>query len=781
MEKSNNGKIRAASKSKRKYAHPISSREDILKALKPSPQNRDRLAKQLNLKSDKEKEALRRRLRAMVRDGQLVVNRKDQYIPLEQSDLIKGRVSAHRDGFGFLIPDDGGDDLFLSPRQMRQVLHGDRAVVRIANTDQRGRLEGAIVEVIERAHATVVGRFSEARGIGVVLPENKRLTQDVLIPPGKQGEAKQGQIVIAELISQPSRNQQPTGKIIKVLGEHMAPGMEIEIALHSHDLPHEWSHEVLNEIEAYGEEVPEESKKDRLDLRDVPLLTIDGADARDFDDAVFCEKSKSGWRLLVAIADVSAYVKKDSALDKSATERATSVYFPSQVIPMLPEVLSNGLCSLNPDVERLCMVCEIELDKNGAVQGWRFDEALMRSHARLTYNEVAAMLFDGDKELREKHAHVLPHLDTLHDMYRAMKKERKRRGAIDFETTETYFKFEENRKIRSIEPRVRNDAHRIIEECMIAANRCAARFLKKHKIHSLYRAHEGVKEEKMIALREFLGDQGLHLPGGDKPRAEDFAKVIAEISERPDRELIQTVMLRSLAQAVYSPDGEVGHFGLSLEDYAHFTSPIRRYPDLLVHRAIRHVLQTGSSSNFDYSFAEMVALGEHSSMCERRADEATRDVSDWLKCEFMQDKVGEKYHGIVSAVTSFGMFVMLKDLHIEGLIHITSLPTDYYHFDQASHRLVGKNGRNEYRLGDELQITVAAVNLDDRKIDFDLDKLVARTNKAVYSSPKNARKKKGKKAKKDKKVKKGKRNKRKLSAEKGRKSKSKSNRRRRRK
>ena len=641
-----------------------------------------------------------------------------------------------------------------------------------------------IRDSIERAHATVVGRFAQARGIGVVQPENKRLTQDVLIPPGKQGEAKQGQIVIAELITQPTRSQQPTGKIIKVLGEHMAPGMEIEIALHSHDLPHEWSHEVLQEIESYGEEVPEDAKTDRLDLRDVPLVTIDGEDARDFDDAVFCEKKGPGWRLLVAIADVSAYVKKDSVLDKAATERATSVYFPSQVIPMLPEVLSNGLCSLNPDVERLCMVCEIELDKNGAVEGWRFDEALMRSHARLTYNEVAAMLFDGDKALREKHADLMPHLDTLHDMYRAMKKERKRRGAIDFETTETYFKFEENRKISSIEPRVRNDAHRIIEECMIAANRCAARFLKKHKIHSLYRAHDGVKEEKIIALREFLGDQGLHLPGGDKPRAEDFAKVIADISERPDRELIQTVMLRSLAQAVYSPDGEVGHFGLALADYAHFTSPIRRYPDLLVHRAIRHVLQTGGSSDFDYSFAEMVGLGEHSSMCERRADEATRDVSDWLKCEFMQDKVGENYHGIVSAVTSFGLFVMLKDLHIEGLIHITSLPTDYYHHDLASHRLIGKNGSNEYRLGDELEITVAAVNLDDRKIDFDLVKLVARTNNAVYSGSKNDRKKKSKKGKKDKKAKKGKqgkRNKRKLSAEKARKSKAKSGRRRKRK
>lgn len=750
MAKTPKSKKTGGRKKAGKYANPITSREDILKALATKPQNRRDLAKRLKLTSKEDQEALRRRLRAMVRDGQLVINRRDQYMPLAQSDLIKGRVTGHRDGFGFLIPDEGGDDLFLSPRQMRKVLHGDRAVVRVARVDDRGRLEGAIVEVIERAHKTVVGRFSEARGIGVVIPENKRLTQDILIPPGKEGEAKQGQIVLAELITQPSGRQQPTGKIVNVLGEHMAPGMEIEIALHSHDLPHEWHSKVLKEIKDYGEEVPEEAKENRLDLRDVPLVTIDGEDARDFDDAVYCEPIGSGWRLLVAIADVSAYVVKDSALDISATERATSVYFPSQVIPMLPEVLSNGLCSLNPKVERLCMVVEIMLDKNGQISSWKFDEALMNSHARLTYNQVAAMLFDGDKDLRKEFEHVLPHLENLHDLYRAMIKARAKRGAIDFETTETYFKFDENRKISSIEPRVRNDAHRIIEECMIAANRCAARFLKEHKINSLYRVHDGVKEEKVLALREFLADVGLHLPGGEKPRAEDFAKVIIDIRERPDREMIQTVMLRSLAQAVYSPDSETGHFGLSLEDYAHFTSPIRRYPDLMVHRAIRYILQNGKKQGFPYSMPEMVALGEHSSMCERRADEASRDVVDWLKCEYMQDKVGENFTGVVSSVTSFGLFVNLHDVHVEGLIHITSLPVDYYHFDPVSHRLIGKQGKHEFRLGDELEIKVAAVKLDDRKIDFDLIKQKKRTHNTVFSSSKKNEKKSGSKRRKGK-------------------------------
>jgi ribonuclease R len=466
-----------------------------------------------------------------------------------------------------------------------------------------------------------------------------------------------------------------------------------------------------------------------LDLRKTPLLTIDGADARDFDDAVYCEPKKNGWRLLVAIADVSAYVEKGTALDNEAVERGTSVYFPNNVIPMLPEVLSNGLCSLNPKVDRLCMVCEMHIDAKGEIKSFDFFEGLMRSHARLTYDEVATMIVDKDKTVRQSHAKIVPHLDELYALYHVLKKAREKRGAIEFETTEPVFKFDDQRKIQNIVAAERNDAHKVIEECMIAANVAAARFLKKKKMPTLQRTHAGPTTEKVLGLREFLGEFGLHLRGGEKPTPSDYGEVITAIQDRPDKHLIQTVMLRSLSQAVYSPDIETGHFGLAHEDYAHFTSPIRRYPDLLVHRGIRHILQGGKPKNFAYEYAAMVSLGEHSSMCERRADDATRDAVDWLKCEFMQDKVGEAYSGTVSGVTSFGLFLELDEVFVEGLVHITSLPSDYYSFDPVGHRLTGKRSGRIYRLGDRVEIIVARVDLDERKIDFELADKPAEENK----------------------------------------------------
>ncbi len=705
------------------YDRPIASRELLLKLLgEQGPLSRVDLAATLGLTDDEEQlEGLRRRLNAMERDGQVVRNRKDGYLPLAESDLIRGRIMAHRDGFGFLIPDDGGDDLFITPRQMRQVLHGDRAVVRVLGIDRKGRREGGIIEVLERAHEQVVGRFSRGRGVGFVIPDNKRITQDVLIPQQHIPEdIIEGQIVIAAITAQPSRHSQPVGKIVEILGDHMAPGMEIDIALRSHDLPHIWPEAVLKEITAFTEEVPEAAKKGKKDYRNTPLLTIDGEDARDFDDAVYCEREKNGWKLIVAIADVSSYVLPGTALDDAALERATSVYFPNQVIPMLPEVLSNGLCSINPDIDRLCMVCEMHISADGTLQNQTFHEGVMRSHARLTYNQVAAMISDGDKELRKEYKAVVPHLEDLFALYKVMRASREARGAIDFETTETYIEFDDNRKISRISPRERNDAHKMIEECMIAANRSAARFLKKHQLPSLYRLHDGPKTEKVEDLREFLVEFGLRLDGGDDPDPLDYARLMRQIQDRPDKHLIQTVMLRSLSQAVYSPDGEMGHFGLSLEDYAHFTSPIRRYPDLIVHRGIRHLIRQGSAKGFKFTHTDMVSFGEHSSMCERRADDATRDAVDWLKCEYMQDKLGEVYHGTVSGVTSFGLFLELHEVFVEGLVHITSLPRDFYRFDAPAHRLVGKRSGKQYRLGDTLEVMVASVNLDERKIDFEL-------------------------------------------------------------
>jgi len=532
--------------------------------------------------------------------------------------------------------------------------------------------------------------------------------------------AEEGQIVEIEITEHPNRNRSPLGKIVKILGDHMAPGMEIDIALRAFDLPHVWSVEALNQAESFGSEIPESAIEGRVDLREMPLLTIDGEDARDFDDAVHAEKLDSGnWRLWVAIADVSYYVEPKSPLDGDAQERATSVYFPSQVIPMLPEALSNGLCSLNPEVDRLCMVCEMEINTDGEIESHKFHQAVMNSHARLTYNKVAAMLVDGDEALREQYAAVLPGLEVMYDLFKTMLSAREKRGAIDFEMTETQFLFDDNKKIKSIEPRERNDAHRLIEEFMVAANVSAANFLLEHELPALYRIHETPSEEKLSGIRDFLGELGLSLGGGAEPKPSHYAALLKNAQQRPDAHLIQTVMLRSLKQAVYSPDN-VGHFGLSLEAYAHFTSPIRRYPDLQVHRTIRHLISSQKKKKWPVSHEDMEQLGDHCSMASRRADEATRDVSDWLKCEFMQDHVGEDYEGVISGVTGFGVFVELNEMYIEGLVHITALKNDYYQFDASGHRLTGERTRKTYRLGDTIKVKVVRVDLDEKKIDLEL-------------------------------------------------------------
>jgi len=707
-----------ANREAEKYDNPIPSREFIMELLEQQGTlNREQIAASLNLTNDDQLEALRRRMRAMERDGQVIYTRKGGYGLIRKMDLIKGRVQGHPDGFGFLIPDEGGDDLFLSAREMKSLMNGDRAMVHVKGIDRRGRREGGVIEVLERNNHRIVGRLFVEGGVCFVAPDNKRLTQDILITKENLAGATHGQIVSVEIIEQPSKYRQAIGKVIETLGDHMAPGMEIDIAIRSYDIPEAWSPEAEQEASRFTEEVPEQAKQGREDIRDLPLVTIDGEDARDFDDAVYCEQQGSGWRLLVAIADVSAYVKPGMALDRDAAERGTSTYFPERVIPMLPEVLSNGLCSINPDVDRLCMVCELNLNADGEVQNYRFFEGVMRSHARLTYTKVAAMLVDYDEPLRYQYAAQLPYLENLHALYKVLLKSRKQRGAIDFETTETRIVFGADRKIESIVPVVRNDAHKLIEECMLLANTAAADFLDKHELPALYRVHEGPNEEKVTDLRAFLSELGLDLGGGDSPEPKHYAKLLNRIKERHDAHLIQTVMLRSLKQAVYTPDN-AGHFGLAFDAYAHFTSPIRRYPDLLVHRAIRHVLQGGTADNFYCQHDQMAQYGEHCSMTERRSDEATRDATDWLKCEFMLDKVGEEFEGVISSVTSFGLFVELNNIYVEGLVHVTSLGKDYYHFDPTHHRMIGEHSRQIYRLGNRIRVIVARVDLDERKIDF---------------------------------------------------------------
>ena len=702
-----------------KYDSPIASREHILSVLRGDmgPMDFEALADHLQLRSDDDLEALRRRVGAMKRDGQLIQNRRRGLVPVDTEALIAGRISAHPDGFGFVIADDGDKDIYLNGKQMRQVLHGDRVVVCVTGNDHRGRREGRIVDVVERANKSLVGKLIIERGAIVVSPDNKRIHQDLLVPPHELMGAENGDIVVIEITEQPSRRRQAVGKVVEVLGQHLRPGMEIDVALHSHGIPFEWPDAVTDQAASFSTTVPNSAANGRKDVRDLPLVTIDGSDARDFDDAVWCERTDEGWRLLVAIADVAHYVESDSPLDEEAIKRGTSVYFPGRVVPMLPEVLSNGLCSLNPLVDRLCMLCEITITDNGAIRRASFYNGIMRSHARLTYSEVNEMLTDSTSALCTQHKALMPMLEELHRLYAALAALRATRGAIEFDSTETRILFDDEKKISEIVPVVRNDAHKLIEECMILANIAAAAFLEHHEMPTLYRVHHGPKADRLEDLRSFLGLRSLSLGGGESPSALDYASLSQQIKDRPDRLVIQTVMLRSMQQAVYQPKNE-GHFGLALTQYAHFTSPIRRYPDLMVHRAIKHVLSRVAKSKFRYSQDSMQSLGESCSATERRAEEASRDVTAWLKCEYMQSHVGSEFPGVVSAVTSFGLFVALKDIHVEGLIHVTNLSRDFYQFDQAAHALIGERTGQQYHLGDAITVQVAAVNLEERKIDF---------------------------------------------------------------
>ena len=707
-----------------KYDRPIASREFLLNFIESQsvPVSHKHIAEYLKYEDDERIEALRRRLRAMTRDGQIFRNRRGGYLSFDHMDLVKGVVQTHPDGFGFLTPESGGKDIFLPERQMRQLMNGDRAAVKIERFDsRRDRREGSLVAVLERAHQSVVGRFHRESGIEFVLPDDKRLPHDILINRDVGHAAKAGDIVVVRITEYPSQHGQTIGIIESVLGRDNAPGMEVTIALNTHDIPHQWDQAVLQEIEAFTGQLAKADKKNRRDLRKLPFVTIDGADARDFDDAVYCESRDEGFLLYVAIADVAHYVAIDSALDQEATRRGTSVYFPGEVVPMLPEILSNGLCSLNPKVDRLCLVCAMEINRQGAITDYQFFEAVIHSQARLIYEDVAAAIFQTNRKVSPEIKTLRQEMENLRQVYEALAKARKQRHAIEFETSEVVFIYNEQRKIESIEPSQRNEAHRLIEECMIAANICAAKLLKKHKIPTLYRNHEGPNSDKLPNLAEFLSSFGISLTA-EKPTPEDYANIIEQIKGRPQFAMIQTVILRSLLQANYSPDSKTGHFGLALGDYAHFTSPIRRYPDLLVHRGIKYWIRQGKKGNFDYDLARITSLGESCSRYERRADDATRDAADWLKCEYLQKHIGQQFSGIVTGVTSFGLFVQLEDLLIDGLVHVTALKRDYYQFDPIRHRLVGEMTKRSYQLGDRLQVEVARVDMEERKIDFDLIK-----------------------------------------------------------
>ncbi|MDB5754393.1 MAG: rnr [Massilia sp.] len=731
--------------------HTIPSREEILGIFRDAQSPLDAAALARALKVDPSAiEVLSRRLNAMVRDGQIHSDKVGNFELADHSGFVAGKVSAHRDGFGFVIPDEPGEDLFLSDKEMQKVLHGDRVLAKVTGTDRRGRLEGSIVEVVQRANSHVIGRLLSENGVWLIAPEDKRIGQDILVS-GSPGKAKAGQIVSVELVEQPSRFKQPTGRVVEVLGDLDDPGMEIEIAVRKFGVPHIFSAAALKSAARLPGEVRDADLEDRVDLRDVPLVTIDGEDARDFDDAVYCEPVKIGnencFRLLVAIADVSHYVKPNDALDVDALERSTSVYFPRRVIPMLPEKLSNGLCSLNPAVDRLTLVCDMVVSSTGEVTAYQFYPAVIHSAARLTYNEVAEILGNSAGPEAARRPAIVPHLLNLYDVYHALHKARQQRGAIDFETTETYIVCNALGKIEKIIPRTRNDAHKVIEESMLAANVCAADLLIRHKHPGTYRIHASPTEEKLNQVRTFLKQVGLNLGGGDKPSASDYAELMKQVKERPDAALLQTMLLRSMQQAVYSPDN-IGHFGLAYDAYAHFTSPIRRYPDLLTHRAIKAILlgkkyepkgielaglntavsnatrkqqakdKAKGTLKSEKDLTIWDALGVHCSANERRADEASRDVEAWLKCYFIKDKLGEEFTGVVSGVTSFGIFVQLDALYVEGLVHITELGGDFFQYDDARHELRGERTGKRYQLTDRVTVQVSRVDLEARKIDL---------------------------------------------------------------
>ena len=708
-----------------RYENPIASREAITEWLSeaPGPQSLREIAEGLDLTADDRLEPLSRRLAAMVRDGQLLLNRRGGYAVARKLDLVAGTVIANPDGFGFLKCEDGGEDLFLPPGELRKALHGDRVLASVTGVDRRGRREGAIVEVLEHRLTRLTGRYSERARIGIVVPDDRRVLTEVLIPPDENNGAREGQLVVVEVTEPPQGGRPPVGRILLVLGDRLTPSLVVQAAIHGHDLPHEFPREALAEAADVPLEVPATELRRRVDLRKLPLVTIDGEDAKDFDDAVWCEPNAEGFRLVVAIADVSHYVRPGTALDDEATKRATSVYFPGFVVPMLPETLSNGICSLMPKVERLCFACDMQVDFEGNVTRSKFYEAVMRSHARLTYTQVWKAVGEADTEAgQEAIAHIgslMPQVQRLHQLYQVLAKARTRRGAIEFESSEVRFVLDNRGEVVQAGMLERNDAHKLIEECMIAANVEAAKFVAGKQVPAPYRVHPRPPEAKYADLLEYLSEFGLSLPAWGRVEPRDFTRLLKKVRERPDAALLETVLLRSQSLAVYQTDNQ-GHFGLALEAYAHFTSPIRRYPDLLLHRAIKHALGEGRDSGYVYSAKDMAALSLHCSEKERKADEVEREVDERYRSAWMEKHVGDEFDGVVSGVTNFGLFVELAESKVNGLVHVTQLPQDYYHFDPLRRSLAGERTGLRFRLGDPVRVLVLKASVEDRRIDFRL-------------------------------------------------------------
>jgi ribonuclease R len=699
---------------KENYQNPIPSRELILEVMNDHgvPIQKKDLIKKLEITKD-EYPFFEKRIGAMARQGQILINRKDILCISKKLNLIPGKIMGHPDGFGFLIPEDSSlQDVFISPKEMSKVFHNDEVMVQVTGIDKKGRQEGMIVEILSRGNSIIVGRVIQNHGVTIVRAEDKRISHDILVPYHQDMNAQPGQVVEVEMTTQPDFRTKPMGQITKIIGNYSDSGIEIEIALRKHHLPHEFSKDAIKESESFKDEILISDYKDHADLTKLDFVTIDGETAKDFDDAVFAETSESNMSLFVAIADVSSYVSINSQLDKEALSRGNSVYFPRRVIPMLPEKLSNGLCSLNPQVNRLTMVCEMVIDDEGLVSEFKFYPAIIFSKARLTYTIAHKILYDNDDVLTKKYSHVLTNLKSLKKVYDLLLKQREKRSAIEFDSVETAINFNEDGKIDSIQPVHRNEAHKIIEECMLAANVSAAKFLLKENSPAIYRNHESPKEEKLELLKNYIAEFGLKLGGGQKPSAKDYSALLQSIRSRPQSQMLQTMILRSMQQAVYETKNK-GHFGLAYDTYTHFTSPIRRYPDLIVHRAIKEKLKRN-----ELRVKDLDGIAKQCSTTERRADEASRDVEDWLKCYFMKDRLGEVFSGTISSVTGFGVFVNLDEIYIEGLIHVTDLGNDYYVFNKSKHALIGERSGKSFGMGDRVTIKVAKIDMELSRIDL---------------------------------------------------------------
>ncbi|MDJ0956029.1 MAG: ribonuclease R [Arenicellales bacterium] len=698
----------------------IPRRAEILNVLRKhdKPLSDRALYQAFGIRKGPDRDAFVGRLKRMQRDGLLLADRRNRFILPDKMDVIRGRVIGHAKGFGFLTPETGGNDLYIPASEMRKVLHGDRILARVVKIDRRGRKEVSIIEILERANVNVVGRFVVEQGLAFVIPDDTRIGQDVFIPPDLYNGAEEGQIVVAEIKRQPSLRSQPIGQVIEVLGEHLAPGMEIEVAIRKFGLPNNWNDSVSSEASRLPADISLDEIGRRWDIRDLPLVTIDGEDARDFDDAVYCEKSERGWRLVVAIADVSHYVKQEDPLDQEALRRGNSVYFPSYVIPMLPERLSNDLCSLKPMVDRLCFACEIFIDSQGRVKNFQFKLAVMRSAGRLTYTETAQALLNKDESVRARLADVLPNLENLHALSRLLRDRRQIKGTVDFDLPESRIVFNDERKILRIEAVARNEAHELIEECMLVANVCAAKAIYANQSLAIFRIHDVPDQAKVEDVRRFIGEFGLTLGGGSEPDAKHYWQVVEQSRDKSYARIVQTALLRSMKQAVYSSESK-GHFALGFEHYTHFTSPIRRYPDLVVHRELKKAIRSVQSEHDEIDKYHVADIADHCSMTERRADDATREVIQWLKAEFMLDHVGDEFAGTITTVTDFGVFVELDEFLIEGLIHVTALGRDYFQFDPISRRLRGERSGHRYQIGDSIQVRVVRVDLDEAKIDLE--------------------------------------------------------------